>query len=80
VTRAESRRALLIAAVVLIALLALVDVLRPNSALRRFFGGDPATRQQEYINTLRRRGIPVPDHVSLRPPLDVSHDRSMTLG
>ena len=50
-------------------LLAIADLTSPNSILRGFFGATtPATRQQQSIESLRQRGIPVPDRTGLLIP------------
>lgn len=59
--RASSRRGLLVAVLVLLGFLAAVDLMRPGSWIKGFFGVGPATRQEDVIDTFRRRGLPIPD-------------------
>ena len=59
--RASSRRGLLVALLVLFGLLAAMDLMRSGSWIRGFFGVGPPTRQEDVIDTFRRRGLPIPD-------------------
>lgn len=58
-SRATSRRGLVIAALLLLIMLVVADVLRPNSILRDFFGAAPANRQQERLEGVQRRTRPL---------------------
>jgi len=66
--RASSRRGLVAAALVLLAVLLMADLMRQDSAVRSFFGLGSASRQQESIEQLRRRGIPIPDRTGSISP------------
>ena len=67
-SRAASRRGLVVVAVLLLIILVIADTLRPNSILRNLFGTAPANRQEEVLDGVRRRGIPVPGRTGLIVP------------
>lgn len=69
-SRAAGRRGMLVVALVLLVLLVIADTLRPNSVLRDFFGGAPA--QQDRLEDIRRRGIPIPERTGMVVPGDVT--------
>jgi len=68
VSRAASRRGLVVVAALLLIILVIADALRPNSILRNLFGTAPANRHEEVLDGVRRRGIPVPDQQGLLVP------------
>ena len=71
-SRAASRRGLVVVAVLLLIILVIADALRPNSILRNLFGTAPASRHEEVLDGVRRRGIPVPDRTGLIIPDEVA--------
>ena len=66
--RASSRRGLLVALLVLFGLLAAMDVMRSGSWIKSFFGVGPPTRQEDVMDNLRRRGLPIPDQTGYVSP------------
>jgi hypothetical protein len=53
----------------LLLLVVIADVLRPNSLLRRsLFGGQPASRQKELLDGVRRGRVTVPDRTGALTP------------
>ena len=49
----------MVVVLVVVAILAAADLMGPNSLLRSLWGGDGPTRQQEVIQEMNRRGLPV---------------------
>jgi len=72
VSRATSRRGLVVLAVLLLIVLVIADTVRPNSILRAFFRAAPANRHEEILDDVRRRGVPVPDRTGLLVPCEVA--------
>ena len=70
-TRAASRRGLVFAGVILLLLLFIADILRPNSLLRSFFGSAAASRQEGVLDGIERRSRPLPDRIGLVIPGEV---------
>ncbi len=78
--RASSRRGLLLAVLALLGFLAAADLMRSGSWIKGFFGVGPATRQEDVIDTFRRRGISVPDRTGYVLPLFMHPDTPSTPG